>query len=147
MKDNDPNCLGICFKHFFKRKKSPTITLCTILMILLTFFLNHHFCHFTSKRLPELALKTGILVPKVRYDLPEFNIRPWDHIAPIHTRSKEHMGITRFSKKCQYFEFSLVALMESRGILSFWSKSFRFGTRELKFIEFGGYNWLLWLPD
>ena len=29
------------------------------------FFYIHHFCHFVPKRYPELALKTGILVPKV----------------------------------------------------------------------------------
>ena len=33
----------------------------------------------------KLDLKTGILVPKVVYDLTEFKIRPWDHIAIIHT--------------------------------------------------------------
>ena len=45
----------------------------------------HHFCHFVPKRHPELALKTGILMPKVAYNLPEFKIRPTDHIAIIHT--------------------------------------------------------------
>ena len=38
-------------------------------------FVNQSFLPFCT-RLPELALKTGILVPKVAYDLPEFKIRP-----------------------------------------------------------------------
>ena len=50
-------------------------------------FVNPSFLPFcTPKRRPELALKTGILVPKVAYDLPEFKIRPGDrsdHIAII----------------------------------------------------------------
>ena len=40
------------------------------------FFYIHHFCHFVPKRYPELALKTGILVPNVAYDLLEFKVRP-----------------------------------------------------------------------
>ena len=47
---------------------------------------------------PKLALKTVILVPKVANDLPEFKIRPWDHIAIIYTWSTEHYKICH---KCQ----------------------------------------------
>ena len=45
-------------------------------------FVNPLFLLFCTPKtlLPELALKTGILVPK---DLPEFKISPWDHIATI----------------------------------------------------------------
>ena len=50
--------------------------LCTIFTILLTFLKIRHFCYFVPKRHTELALKIGILVPKVAYDLPEFKIRP-----------------------------------------------------------------------
>jgi hypothetical protein len=40
-------------------------------------FVNPSFLQFVPKiRHPELALKTGILVPKVEYDLLEFKIRP-----------------------------------------------------------------------
>ena len=46
---------------------------------------NPSFLPFCTQNNPELALKTGIFVPKVTYDLPEFKIRPQDHIAIIHT--------------------------------------------------------------
>ena len=41
-------------------------------------FVNPLFLSFLPKMHPELALKTGILVPKVAYDqdLPEFKSRP-----------------------------------------------------------------------
>ena len=40
-------------------------------------FVNPSFLPFcTQNRHPELSIKTGILVPKVAYDLPEFKIRP-----------------------------------------------------------------------
>ena len=40
-------------------------------------FLNPSFGHIiVPKMYPELALKTGILVANVGYDLPEFKIRP-----------------------------------------------------------------------
>ena len=61
-------------------------------------FVNPSFLPFcTRKRFPELALNTGILVPKVAYNLPELKIMPRDHIAITHM---EHMCITRFAKKC-----------------------------------------------
>ena len=67
-------------------------------------FVNPLFLSFCSQRAhcdTELALKTGILVPKVGYDPSEFKISPWDHIAIIDTWSIEHMCITRFAQKCQ----------------------------------------------
>ena len=40
-------------------------------------FVNPSFLPIcTQKAHPELALKTGILVPKVAYDLLEFKIKP-----------------------------------------------------------------------
>ena len=69
----------------------------TILLTRLTFLLIHHFV--SQKRLPELALKTGILVPKVAHDLPKFKIRPLDH--SYNTNLKPFKCITRFAKKCQ----------------------------------------------
>ena len=38
-------------------------------------FVNPSFLPFCTQN-PELALKIGILVPKVTYDLPKFKIRP-----------------------------------------------------------------------
>ena len=39
-------------------------------------FVNPSFLPFCTQKAPELALNTGIFVPKVAYDLPEFKIRP-----------------------------------------------------------------------
>ena len=41
-------------------------------------FVNPSFLPFCTRQMlhPELALKPGILVPKVACDLPEFKIRP-----------------------------------------------------------------------
>ena len=60
-------------------------------------FVTPTFLQFCTQK----ALKTGILVPKVAYDLPEFKIRPWYHRAIIHNWSMEHMCIARFAQKCQ----------------------------------------------
>ena len=53
-----------------------------------------HFCKsimfafLYPKSYPVLALNTGILVPYFAYDLPEFKIRPWDHIGSYNTHLK-----------------------------------------------------------
>ena len=43
--------------------------------------------------------------------------------------------------------FSLVAVKDTNGFLSFYFQSLRFGTWQVKFIGISGYKWLFWLSE